>query len=109
MDMHRQSGEMLFSTMTNTTMALAKLRTTLSNVQSHLKIEKISSLAKDNRVKSLEDLVIKIWYDPFDVKVAEDVIKEKNVDTIALRKHLKLPSTEDPQTKEIEESEQHKE
>lgn len=31
-DMHRQSGEMLFSTMTNTAMALSKLRKNLSNV-----------------------------------------------------------------------------
>jgi len=32
MDMHRESGEMLFSTMTNTAMALSKLKTTLSNM-----------------------------------------------------------------------------
>ena len=109
MDMHKQSGEMLFSTMTNTAMALSKLRTTLSNVKSQLKIEKISSLEKDNKVKSLEYLVIKIGYDPTDVKVAEEMIKKKNVDITSLRKQLKLPSTKDPQTKEIAESEQHKE
>lgn len=32
MDMHMQSGEMLFSTMTTTSMSLSKLRTALSNV-----------------------------------------------------------------------------
>jgi len=53
--------------------------------------------------------VIKIGYDPADVKVVEDIIKKNNVDITSLRKKLKLPSTEDPQTKEIEESEQHKE
>lgn len=47
------------------------MRKTLSNVQSELNIENISSVAKDNRVKSLEDLVIKIGYDPTDVKVVE--------------------------------------
>lgn len=64
MDLHRQSSEMLFSTMTTTTMSLSKLRTSLSNVQSRLKIEKLSSLSKDNRLKSLEDIIIKIGYDP---------------------------------------------
>lgn len=60
MDMHRQSGEMLFYTMTTTTMSLSKLKVAFSNVQSQVKIEKFSSLAKDNRLKSLEDLVVKV-------------------------------------------------
>jgi len=34
-------------------------------------MEKVSSLAKDNRIKSLEDLVIKIGYDPKDINVAQ--------------------------------------
>lgn len=109
MDMHRQSHEMLFSTMNNTTMAFSKLKTTLSNVESQLKIEKIQSLAKDNRIKSLEGLVIKIGYGPTNVKVVEAIIKKKNIDIAALRKQLKWPSIEDPETKEITESEQHKE
>jgi len=33
-------------------------------------MEKVSSLAKDNRIKSLEDLVVKIGYDPKDINVA---------------------------------------
>lgn len=86
MDMHRHSSENIFSTMTNTIMALSKLKNSLSNVQSQLNIEKISSLAKDNRVKSLENLVIEIGYDPTDVKVVEDIIKKKKIDIAALRK-----------------------
>ena len=58
MDLHRQSGEMLFSTMTTAAMSLSKLRTTLSNVQSQLKIENLSSLSKDNKLKYLEDIII---------------------------------------------------
>ena len=64
-------------------------------------MEKISSLAKYNRIKSLEDLVTKIGYDPKDVNVAEEIIK-KNLDIATLRKQLKLPATEDPMTKDIE-------
>lgn len=69
----------------------------------------MSSLEKDHKFKLLEDLVIKIRYDPNDVKAAESITIKKNEYIIALKKQLKLPSIEDHQTKEIEESEQHKE
>jgi len=49
--------------------------------------------------------VIKIRYDTTDVKATEDIIENKNAYITTLRKKLKLPSTEDPQSKEIEESE----
>lgn len=68
MDMHRQTGEMIFSTLTNTSLTAAKLHVSLNNVQSQLKLEKISSLAKDNKIKSLEELVLKIGYDLSNVK-----------------------------------------
>jgi len=108
MDMHRQSEEIIFSTMTNIAIELSKLRTYLSNVQTRLKLENISSLAKDTRIKTLEDLVIKMGYDPSDVKAVEEAIKKKKADIAALRKQLKFPSIEDPLAKEIEESEQRK-
>lgn len=79
-------GDIILSTMANTSMALSKLINALSNVQSQLNIEKISSLAKDNKVKSLEDLVIKIGYDPTDFKSTEGIIKKKNTNIVALKK-----------------------
>ena len=107
--MHRKFGEMLFSTMTNTTMTLSKLRIFFSNVQSQLKIEKNSSLAKENNLKSLEGIVVKIGHDPKDCKSIEDILKKKNADITALQKQLNLHSIEDPYTKEIEESEKNRE
>ena len=97
MDMHRQSGEMLFSTMTTTSMSLSKLKAALSNVQSQLKIEKLSSLAKDNRLESLEDLVVKFGYDPKYCKEFEEIIKKNNENIYVMCKQLKFPSTKDPQ------------
>jgi hypothetical protein len=70
-----------------------------------LKLEKISSFPKDNKIKTLEELVLKISYDPLNVKAAEEMIKKKNSDIASLRKQLKLPPTEDSQTKEIAETE----
>jgi len=105
MEMHKQTSEMISSTLTNISMSLSKLQVSFANVQSHLNMEKVSSLAKDNMIKSLEELVIKIGYDPKDVIAAEEIIKKKNLDIAALRKQLKLPAIEDPMTKDIAEGE----
>lgn len=108
MDMHRWPGEMIFSTMKNTAIELSKLITTLINVQTKLKLEKISPLEKVTKIKTLEDLVINLGYDPSDFKAVEEIIKKKkkNAYIKALREQLKLPSTEDPQTKDMDEAEQ---
>jgi hypothetical protein len=68
-------------------------------------LEKISSFAKDNKIKMLEELVLKIGYDPSNVKAVKEMIKKKNVDIASLRKQLKLPPTIDSQVKEIAETE----
>ena len=62
MDMHRKTWEIIFSTPTNTSLIALNLQVSLNNVQSHLKLENISSLAKDNKIKSLVELVMKIGY-----------------------------------------------
>jgi hypothetical protein len=68
-------------------------------------LEKVSSFAKDNRIKYLEELVLKIGYDPSNVKEAEEMLKKNNVYIESLRKQLKLPATEDSQAKEMVEIE----
>ena len=49
----------------------------------------------------MEELVIEIGYNPTDIKAAEELIKKKNADIVALKKQLKLPTIEHPQTKEV--------
>lgn len=71
-------------------------------------MEKISYLEKDTKIKSLEDLVVKMGSDPEIMKAGEELIKKNNVDIVALRKQMKLPVTEDPLSKYIEESETQK-
>jgi hypothetical protein len=108
MDLHKQSGEMVFSTLENASTATSKLQVSLSNVQTQLKLEKISSFAKDNKIKTFEELVLKIDYDPSNVKAIEEMLKNKNVDIASRRKQLKLPPTEDSEAKEIAETEREK-
>jgi hypothetical protein len=99
MDMHMNTVEMIFSTLTNTSLTTSKLQVSMNNLQSQLKLEKSSSLAKDNRIKSLEELVLKIAYDPRNLKETEDLLKMNNFDIESLRKQLKLPTTKDSQAK----------
>jgi hypothetical protein len=109
MDMHKQTREMIFSTLANTSTTAANLQVSLSNVQTQLELEKVFSLAKDNKIKSLEELVLKIGYDPSNVKEEEDILKKNNVGIASLRKQLKIPTTKDPQVKEMAETRGQKE
>lgn len=56
----------------------------------------------------MAELVVKIGYDPSDVKAAEEIIKKKEINIETLNKQLKMPATNDPLTKEIEEIESEK-
>jgi hypothetical protein len=95
MDLHKQTGEMVFHTLSHASASEEKFQVSLSNAQTQLKMEKISSFAKDNRIKTLEELVLKIGYDPANVKAAEEMIKNKNADIVSLRKQMKILPTED--------------
>ena len=77
---------MIYSNMTNKAMTMHKLQSSLDNITIQLKMEKASSRAKDNRIKSLEDLVIELGYNLDVVKAVEKLIKKKNEDIAALKK-----------------------
>lgn len=64
-------------------------------------MEKASSLAKDNIIKSLEEIIIGLGYDPKDAKCIEALIKKKEEDIFSLRKQLKLPASRHLQTAEV--------
>jgi len=55
-------------------------------------------LAKDNRIKSLEEIIIELGHDPKDAKGIKALIKKKEDDIASLKKKLKLPITMHPQT-----------
>ena len=103
-EMHKHTGQMIASTLTNTAMSLSKMQVTLDNIKSQLKLEKISSLAKDTKIQSLENLVLRMGYGPSNINAAEELIKKKNTEFPALKKSLKLPTSKDPMAKEIEET-----
>jgi hypothetical protein len=86
MDLHKQTGEMVFHTLAHASTSAEKFQVSLNNAQTQLKMQKISSFAKENRIKTLEEMVLKIGYDPTNVKAVEEMIKNKNADIASLRK-----------------------
>ena len=72
-------------------------------MHSQLKLEIMSSLAKDTRINHMEDLIVKLGIYPNDVDVGKENIKNSNVDIQALRKKLKLPTIEHSQVQQVEE------
>jgi len=100
-ELHKQTGEMIYSTLTSKAMMAQRLENSLDNTTAQLHLEKASSQAKDNRIKSLEEIIIGLGHDPKDVKAIEALIKKKDEDIATLRKQLKLPPLRHPQTVEI--------
>ena len=57
-ELHKQTGEMVYSTLADKALLAHKLQNSLHNTSAQLELEKASSLAKDNRIKSLEEIII---------------------------------------------------
>ena len=100
-ELHKKTGEMVYSTLTSKAITAHQLENSLSNTTTQLQLERASSQAKDTRIKSLEDLVIELGHDPKDVMAAERLIKKNNDDIVVLKKQLKLPPLVHPQTTEV--------
>lgn len=103
-NMHKQTRQMVYSTFTQASITTSKRQLSLNNVQSQLKLDKVSSLSKDNRNKYLEKMVSRAGFDPDNSKSMEKIIKKKNADIVALKMQLNLPTTEDPHAKELGET-----
>lgn len=53
-ELHKKTGEMIYSTLTDKAMAAHRLQDSLENTNTQLQLEKASSEDKDNRIKTLE-------------------------------------------------------
>src|SRR3984885_9022053 len=100
-ELHKQTGEMVYATLADKAMLAKRLENGLNNTAAQLELEKASSLAKDNSIKSLEDIIIELGHDPKDPKAIQTLLKIRDADLAALRKKVKLPATIHPQTDEV--------
>lgn len=96
-ELHKQVGEMVYSSLAEKTLQTHQLQNSLHNTSVQLELEKSSSQAKDNRIMSLEEIIIELGHDPSDPKAVQELMKKKDEDIAALRKMVKLPPTLHPQ------------
>ena len=92
---------MVYATLADKAMLAHELKESLKNTNTQLDLEKMSSSAKDNRIKTLEEIIVDLGHDPKDPKGVKALMKKKDDDIAALRKQLRLPPTVHPQTAEL--------
>jgi len=97
-ELHKQTGEMVYASLANKTLVNYRLENSLNNTTAQLELERASSQAKDNRIKALEEIIIELGHDPKDIKVVQALLKLRDADMAALRKMVKVPATIHPQT-----------
>ena len=100
-ELHKQTGEMVYSTLADKAMLAHKLQNSLENTSAQLDLEKASSMVKDNRIKSLEDIIIELGHDPKDAKGIKALMRKKEEDIVALRKQLKMPPSMHPKIADV--------
>ena len=100
-ELHKQTGEMVYASLVDKTLDNYKLTSSLNATASQLELERASSQAKDNRIKTLEEIIIEIGHNPNDIKGIQEILKIRDADMAALRKKVKLPATIHPQIDEV--------
>jgi len=100
-DLHKKTGEMVYSTLADKTLMAHRLQNSLHKIAAQLELEKASSQAKDNIIKSLEEIILEMGHDSNEPKGVQTLMKKKDEDIAALRKQIKLPATLHPQTKGV--------
>ena len=100
-ELHKQTSEMVYATLVDRATLVHELKESLKNTNNQLDLERMSSTAKDNIIKTLEEIIINLGHDPKDPKGVRALMKKKDDDIAALKKRLRLPPTEHPQTAEL--------
>lgn len=100
-ELHKQTSEMVYATLADKAMLAHQLKESLKNTNTQLDLEIMSSSAKDNRIKTLEEIIVDLGNDPRNPKGIKALMKKKEDDIAALKKQLRLPATMHPQTAEL--------
>jgi len=105
-EMHKQTGEMVYATLADKAMLANQLKESLTNTNTQLDLERMSSITKDNRIKTLEEIIMDLGHDPKDAKGIKALMKKKEDDIAALKKQLRLPATMHPLIAELAQEKQ---
>jgi len=84
-ELHKQTGEMVYATLADKAMLAHQLKESLTNTSTQLGLERMSSSAKDNRIKTLEEIIMDLGHDLKDAKGIKALMKKKEEDITALK------------------------
>ena len=85
MELHKKTGEMVYATLADKATLAHQLNESLKNTNTQLDLERMSSLAKDNIIKTLEEIIVDLGHDPKDAKGLKALMKKKEDDIAALK------------------------
>lgn len=63
-ELHKQTSEMVYATIADKAMLAHQLKESLKNTNAQLDLERMSSSAKDNRRKTLVEIILDLGHDP---------------------------------------------
>lgn len=101
-ELHKQTTDMLYATLAEKATLAYELKGSLKNTNTQLDFERLSSTAKYNRIKTLEEIIVDLGHDPKDPKGVRTLMKKKDDDIAALKKRFRLLPTEHPQIGELQ-------
>ena len=92
-ELHKKTWEMVYATLVDKAKMAHELKESLRNTNTQLDLERMSSTAKDNKIKKLEDIIVDLGHDPKDPKGVRALMKKKDDDIAAFKKRLRLLPT----------------
>lgn len=76
-ELHKQTGEMVYATLADKAMLAHQLKESLKNTNTQLDLERMYSSTKDNRIKTLEEIIVDLGHDPKNAKGVKALMKKK--------------------------------
>lgn len=76
-ELHKQMDDMVYATLADKAIIAHQLKESLTNTYTQLDLERMSSTVENNRVKTLEEIIMDLGHDPKDNKGIEALMKKK--------------------------------
>jgi hypothetical protein len=108
MDLHRQTGEMIFRDLMHTTTSMARIQKMEKKIKNQWKQEKVEISENKIRINELEKCIIDLGADPNDAKSVPAPIKSKDTKIQVLKKKLKMHNVDHVQTLKLQEMKREK-
>ena len=98
---HRQTSEVLYHDLLQSILSNKKLESEVTKLEQQLKKERAMGKSQKTQYKKLELDLMKVGLKPDSKKIVKNLLEEKDKVITSLKKKLKIPMGDHPQTKEL--------